>query len=95
MFCVDFRNHGVSYYRAGTHRRYISDILLYSLHITSMDSVLLMRKMSSVCNAGEAAGLAEAEQQQEQQEPYSLVRADAGVMNPTLALFKEMPSLQV
>ena len=81
----------MSYYRAGTHRRYISDILLYSLHITSVDSVLLMRKMSSVCNAGEA----EAKQQQEQEEPYSLVHADAGVMNPTLAFFKEMPSLQV
>lgn len=52
-----------------------------------------MRKMSSVCNTGEAAAsLAEAQQQQES---YSLVHADAGVMNPTLAFFKEMTSLQV
>lgn len=42
-----------------------------------------MRKMSSVCNTGEAAAsLAEAEQQQG---PYSLVHAEAGVMNPTQA----------
>ena len=45
-----------------------------------------MRKMSSVCNAGDAAGLAEAEQQQE---PYRLVHADARLMNPTLAFFKD------
>lgn len=101
LFWVDFRNVmclTTEQEQQAAHQ--ISDTLLHGLCVTFIDSILklvefLWSQMSSACNTAEAAGLAEAEWSQEQQKPYSLMHADAGLMNPTLNLFKEMPSLQV
>lgn len=80
VFQVDLRNLLSVLVHGGIHGRYIRLLIYYCivciLFLWEAHGIFV-RKTSSPCSTGKAAGLAEAGHQ----EPWNLVHADSGVMN--------------